>query len=117
MVDPAAKDNFVPVYIAHGRDQGWARQAFHDLNVLAIRPNAALSIAMDARDPLTHVTREIERQVPFFEGRVNKVRRQLGKGDLDVVTIREPPPSLRSTRQRTSPPVGRAWCAARVDCL
>ncbi len=86
-IDPSSKENFVPVYLAHGKDQSWARQAFHDLNVLAIRPNAALSIGMDARDPLTHVTREIERRVPFFTDRVNKMRRQLSKSDPEVLTI------------------------------
>jgi DNA sulfur modification protein DndB len=42
---------------------------------------------MDARDPLTKVAREIERNVPFFRDRVNKVRRQLRGGDTDIVTI------------------------------
>ena len=42
---------------------------------------------MDARDPLTRITRELERKVPFFHGRVNKVRRQLRSADTDVVTI------------------------------
>jgi DGQHR domain-containing protein len=86
-LDPSTKDNFVPVYVTHGRDPSWARQSFHDLNALAVRTNAALSIAMDARDALTHVTREIERRVPFFTDRVNKVRRQLGKNESDVLTI------------------------------
>src|SRR5205823_12059499 len=52
-----------------------------------VRPNAALSIGMDARDPLTRVARDIEREVPFFRDRVNKARRQLGARDKDVVTI------------------------------
>ncbi len=85
--DPQTKSEFVAVYICHGRDKQWARQCFHDLNVLGVRPNAALSIGMDARDPLTRVAREIERRVPFFRSRVNKARRQLGSQDADVVTI------------------------------
>ena len=84
---PETKNEFVAVYICHGRDKLWARQSFHDLNVLGVRPNAALSIGMDARDPLTQVAREVERQVPFFRNRVNKVRRQLGAHGTDVVTI------------------------------
>lgn len=86
-IDPETAKDFVPVYICHGRDRDWARQCFHDLNVLGIQPNAALTIAMDARDPLTQVTRDLETAVPFFKGRVNKVRRQLGKNDGEVVTI------------------------------
>jgi DNA sulfur modification protein DndB len=84
---PDTKSEFVAVYICHGRDKLWARQCFHDLNVLGVRPNAALSIGMDARDPLTRVAREVERRVPFFRDRVNKARRQLGAHDSDVVTI------------------------------
>jgi DGQHR domain-containing protein len=84
---PETKNEFVAVYICHGKDKLWARQCFHDLNVLGVRPNAALSIGMDARDPLTRVAREVERQIPFFRNRVNKARRQLGASDADVVTI------------------------------
>jgi DGQHR domain-containing protein len=83
----ATKQEFVPIYLCHGRDQLWARQCFHDLNTLGVRPNAALSIGMDARDPITRVTREVERQVSFFKGRVNKVRRQLRATDTEVTTI------------------------------
>jgi DNA sulfur modification protein DndB len=52
-----------------------------------VKPNAAISIGMDARDPITHVCRSVERHVSFFKDRVNKVRRQLGGTDADVVTI------------------------------
>ena len=38
-------------------------------------------------DPLTQITRDVERQVGFFRDRVNKVRRQLRSSDPDVVTI------------------------------
>ena len=86
-IDPETKREVVPVYICHGQDKGFARQCFHDLNVLGVRPNAALSIGMDARDPLTRIAREVERRVPFFRGRVNKVRRQLRAADTDIVTI------------------------------
>jgi DGQHR domain-containing protein len=86
-IDPETKHDFVPLYICHGKDVLWARQAFHDLNALGVKPNAALSIGMDARDPITRVCREVERQVPFFTGRVNKVRRQLRGSDPEVVTI------------------------------
>jgi DGQHR domain-containing protein len=86
-IHPPTKQEFVAVYICHGKDKLWARQAFHDLNTLAVRPNAAVSIGMDARDPLTKVCRDVERHVPFFKDRVNKVRRQLRSTDTDVVTI------------------------------
>ena len=85
--DPATKEGYLAVYICHGYSKGWARQAFHDLNVLGVRPNAAISIGMDARDPLTAIARQIEQRVPFFKDRVNKVRRQLRGTDTDIVTI------------------------------
>ena len=37
----------------------WAKQAFHDLNLLSVRPNAATAISMDMRDPLTSITRQV----------------------------------------------------------
>jgi DNA sulfur modification protein DndB len=86
-LEPETKHEFIAVYINHGRDEGWVRQAFHDLNTLGVRPNAALSLGMDARDPITHICREVERRVPFFKDRVNKVRRQLRTSDPEVVTI------------------------------
>lgn len=85
--DPETESGYVAVYVCHGFSKNWARQAFHDLNVLGVRPNAAVSIGMDARDPLTGITRQVEKRVPFFKDRVNKVRRQLRGTDTDVVTI------------------------------
>lgn len=85
--DPQTEDSYLAVYICHGFTKNWARQAFHDLNVLGVRPNAAVSIGMDARDPLTGIARQVEKRVPFFKDRVNKVRRQLRGSDTDVVTI------------------------------
>lgn len=79
--------DFVPIMICHGRPISWARQVFHDLNLLAVRPNAAVGIGMDQRDPLTHVARVVEEKIPFFKGRVNKSRRQLRRTDKELVTI------------------------------
>jgi len=86
-IDPATRSESVPVVLCYGRTLDWARQVFHDLNTLAVQPNAALSISMDQRDPLTHVARQVEMRVPFFSGRVNKVRRQLRRSDAHIVTI------------------------------
>lgn len=81
------KSDFVPVLICHGQSIQWARQVFHDLNLLAVRPNAALGLAMDERDPLTQVARDIEQKVPFFKRRVNFKRRQLGARDKEILTF------------------------------
>jgi DGQHR domain-containing protein len=85
--DSKVKSTWVPVVVCYGRPTEWARQVFHDLNVLGVQPNKALAISMDARDPLTAVARDIEIEVPFFRNRVNKVRRQLKRSDPQVVTI------------------------------
>jgi hypothetical protein len=86
-INSSTKTEFVPVLVCHGRNIAWARQVFHDLNLLGVRPNAAVGISMDARDPLTYVARQVEQRLAFFSGRVNTVRRQLKKSDLHVVTI------------------------------
>lgn len=86
-INSETKDDFVAVLICHGQTIDWARQVFHDLNLLAVRPNAALGLSMDERDPLTQVARVIEDKVPFFKGRVHKNRRQLRGSDREVVTI------------------------------
>lgn len=86
-IDVKTKQEFVPVVVCHGRSLEWARQVFHDLNLLGVRPNAAIGISMDARDPITYVARQVEKKVPFFNGRVNTARRQLRKSDPHVVTV------------------------------
>ena len=83
--DAATKNAFIPVVIAHGRSPAWARQSFHDINTKGVRPNAALAISMDNRDPITSVAREVEQRV--FPSRVNHSRRQLGKQDTALMTI------------------------------
>lgn len=85
--DPVSKSGFVAVYIVHGKAASFARQCFHDLNVLGVRPNTALAISMDARDPVTAVTRAVATEVPFFNGRVNEKSRQLKRRDPQVVTL------------------------------
>src|SRR5207249_4653528 len=86
-INSMTKQEMVPVILCHGQTIDWARQVFHDLNTLGVQPNAALSISMDQRDPLTFVARQVEKRVPFLMGRVNTVRRQLRRSDVHVMTI------------------------------
>ena len=86
-IDPTTSDNNVAVMVAHGFNKSWARQSFHDLNVLGVKPNTALGIGMDTRDPLTRIARDVENATPFLKDRVNKARRQLRGSDNDVMTI------------------------------
>ncbi len=85
--EPALASERVPVVIHHGRSQKWARQAFHDLNALGHKPNAAIAASMDTVDPMTRLADTVERRVPLLRDRVNRSRRQLRKRDEDVVTI------------------------------
>lgn len=79
--EPQLKKMPIHVVIVHGRPAKWARQAFHDVNVFGVRPNAALAIAMDEYDLATLVARRLEQDVPFLRGTVNMKRRQLRKRD------------------------------------
>jgi DNA sulfur modification protein DndB len=91
-MDAATKDGFVPVSVIHGRSIDFARQCFHDLNLLSVKPNVAVGLSMDARDPITAITREVARRVPIFVGRVELQRRQLRRKDTALVTL----PALRN---------------------
>jgi hypothetical protein len=77
----------VSVRLHHGRSVEWARQAFHDFNALAVKPNTALAISMDQRNPLTMLALKIEAEVPQLKGRVHHSARQLGASDKQIVTI------------------------------
>ncbi len=91
-MDPATKDGFIPVSVIHGRPIEFARQCFHDLNLLGVRPNTAIGLSMDARDPITSIAREVTDGVPLFMGRVELQRRQLRRKDKALVTL----PALRN---------------------
>lgn len=73
--------------IHHGIDTQHARQYFHDLNVLAVRPNTSLSLGMDTHDPITRIVDDIETKVPALTGRVEKQARQLTKASNKIVTL------------------------------
>jgi DndB-like DNA-sulfur modification-associated protein len=82
----------IGIVLCHGRSIEWARQCFHDLNTLGIKPNAAIAISMDAYDPATNLARRVEQAVPFLRGKINQTRRQLRKNDKEVLTL----PQLRT---------------------
>lgn len=82
---PSTAKQLVDVRICYNRPIEWAKQAFHDLNSLAVRVNSPTALAMDTRDALTSVTRNIA-ESPFFKGRVSSDR-QLGKKDTSILTF------------------------------
>lgn len=73
--------------VHHGVAVRSARQYFHDLNVLAVRPNTSLGLAMDAQDPLIRLVEQLEVDVTFLTGRVDKQSRQLTKASSKVLTL------------------------------
>jgi hypothetical protein len=72
--------------VHHGLSVSTARQYFHDLNVLAVRPNTSLGLSMDTKDPVMRVVGDIE-AMPALQGRVEKQARQLKKLSPKIVTL------------------------------
>lgn len=64
-----------------------ARQYFHDLNLLAVRPNTSLGLAMDTQDPVMQVVSDVEANIELLAGRVDKMSRQLTKKSPKIVTL------------------------------
>lgn len=77
----------IAAVIHHGISTITARQYFHDLNVLAVRPNTSLGLSMDTKDPVMKVVSDLEASVHFLTGRVDRQSRQLLKHSEDVVTL------------------------------
>ncbi|WCB96704.1 hypothetical protein DSM104299_05470 [Baekduia alba] len=73
--------------IHHGIPTNAARQFFHDLNILAVRPNTSLGLSMDTKDPLMKIVGDIETKVPFLTGAVDKQARQLPKRSKKKMTV------------------------------
>jgi DNA sulfur modification protein DndB len=85
--EPMLKRVNIPVRVHHGRPPEWARQSFHDFNTLAVKPNTAVAISMDQRNPLTMLALKIEAEVPQLRGRVHHTARQLNANDKHIVTV------------------------------
>ena len=71
----------------HGIGRSTARQYFHDLNVLAVRPNTSLGLSMDTKDPVMKVVGDLETRIPALFGQVEKQARQLKKNSPKIVTL------------------------------
>ena len=94
LTDTALKDqhNAMPlsVVLHHGVNTDVARQYFHDLNILAVRPNIGVGLAMDNADPIMQIVGDIEATDPLA-GKVERQARQLAKRSDKLVTL----PALR----------------------
>lgn len=74
------------VVLHHGISARTARQYFHDLNILAVRPNVGIGLSMDTKDPIMQVVNDVE-ALPVLTGRVERQARQLPKRSDKVVTL------------------------------
>ncbi|MFC9673877.1 DNA sulfur modification protein DndB [Streptomyces sp. NPDC056949] len=74
------------VIIHHGVSAKVARQYFHDLNVLAVRPNTSLGLSMNTSDPLMQVVDDVQ-TLDVLRNRVEQSARQLGKKSNRLVTL------------------------------
>ncbi len=77
----------VAAVVHHGVPVDEARLFFHDLNVLAVRPNTSLGLSMNTADPVMKTVSEVEQRVSFLNGRVERMARQLAKSSPKVVTM------------------------------
>ena len=84
---PGLKAKRVAVLIHHGKSIVEARQGFHDLNTKEVKPNAAVAISMDTRDPATGITRPVMEASDIIRDAVNLRRRQLRRTDKEKLTI------------------------------
>jgi len=83
-----AHANFTLTAIIHnGISVDMARQYFYDLNILAVRPNIAISLSMNTVDPLNRVVVDVEAAVPAIAGKVDKQARQLRKHSPKLLTV------------------------------
>lgn len=73
--------------VHHGINTSVARQYFHDLNILAVRPNTSLGLAMDTKDPVMQVVADVEANVELLAGRVEKMSRQLPRKSPRLLTL------------------------------
>jgi hypothetical protein len=91
VADPAIREAHkkfpVGAVVHHGIEVRTARQYFHDLNLLAVRLNTSLGLAMDSHDPLIRLIEDLETEVAFITGRVDKSSRQLPKASRKVLTL------------------------------
>jgi len=90
-IDPEIRERHkkfpLAAMVHHGIAVRTARQYFHDLNVLAVRPATSLGLSMDTQDPLIKMVEQLEVDVAFLTGRVDKQSRQLTKRSTKVLTL------------------------------
>jgi hypothetical protein len=80
-------DDVIKVTIKHGTREDEAQQIFADANSKGVKVPVSMAIGFDTRDDATLIAKDVERNVDYLRGRVNRQKRQLSKNDNDVITI------------------------------
>lgn len=79
-------NDLVSVVIHFGYPLSDARQGFHDLNLLGVKPNTSISVAMDNYDNATRWTREVIERGPLA-GHVSMIGRQANRKLGEITTL------------------------------
>jgi uncharacterized small protein (DUF1192 family) len=77
----------LPMVVHHGINTETARQYFHDLNILAVKPNTSLGLSMDAKDTIMKVVGNLEVRIAVLNGKVDRLARQLPKKSHKIMTV------------------------------
>lgn len=73
--------------VHHGVSTANARQYFHDLNVLAVRPNVSLGLGMNTQDPIMGIVDDVTASSDVLRVKVERLARQLPRKSDKVVTL------------------------------
>lgn len=92
-IEEALKDDVTlgdeTISVVFFEDKGLSRsqQMFTDLNKHAVRTSNSLSTLYDSRDPLSVVTKDVIRAVPFFNQYTDKEKDNLGANSSKLFTL------------------------------
>ncbi|MEV7420342.1 DNA sulfur modification protein DndB [Streptomyces sp. NPDC089919] len=93
LTDEAGKKAHATAYLSavvhDDRTPMQARQFFYDLNVLGVKVNSAIALSMDTDDPLMEVVGRLSEEIPFFQGKVERISRQIKKNSPKVVKLQD----------------------------
>jgi DGQHR domain-containing protein len=88
--NPKLANVSVPVIFLPFRSRGEVRQLFSDLNLNAKPVNKSIGRSFETRDPIAVITKQLEKLVPLFTGRVNHLSNSLPASSDNVISTKEP---------------------------
>lgn len=84
---PRLASQHIPVVLVPYERKAVVRQMFSDLNLNAKPVSKTVGYALETRDPLTLLAKEIAKAVPLFAGRVNFSSNSLPDSSSNVITL------------------------------